>query len=63
MKQSPSQNKYRDRLIEKLRQQIQVNGENCPAADELKILLKSAGGVSTENAKGETEKPAEAQKE
>jgi len=63
MQPLPSPNNYRERLIEKLQQQIAINGENCPAADELRLLLNPASGASTENAKGEAEKPAKPKKE
>lgn len=55
---SPSQSNYTKRLIEKLEQQIKVNGKDSPAAEELARLLDSERGVTPENAApGETEKP------
>lgn len=55
----PYQNNYRERLIEKLKQQIQVNGPDIPAAEELERLLNSAGDVIPQNAEGETESEEE----
>lgn len=47
---SSLQNNYRERLIEKLKQQIQINSDNAAAKEELNRLLQPAGGVSAENA-------------
>lgn len=52
------QNNYRERLIEKLKQQVHINGKDSPAAEELARLLQSDGGVPVENVeKTEAETP------
>ena len=59
----PNEPQYNERHIEKLKQLVELHGEDSPFAEELKHFTHPVGGVSSENVKKDVPEKHQKKKE